>query len=224
MAKDVLIIGESGTGKSTSYRNLDPKETFIFNCSKKPLPFKGSNKNYTKFDTKAQSGNLVNTTNPELITKVTQWIAKQSHIKNVIYEDLNYVMQNEFIQKAHEKGYDKYTSIGTNFSNIILTAKNLPDDKFIFVSMHPDIGTDAQGNKIIKPKTVGTLVDKYLDIPGMFTIVLGSKVKIDDAKREYVFMTQTDGYAPYKSPMDMLELEEPNDLAVIKQKVIDYYN
>lgn len=224
MATDVLIIGESGSGKSTSYRNLDPKETFIFNCSKKPLPFKGSASMYTKFNPQDQTGNLFSSINPESIIKIISWIGKASHIKNVILDDANFIMQQEFISRAFEKGYDKYNSIGANFSNVILALKNLPSDKFIFVSMHPDIATDADGNKIVKPKTVGTMVDRYLDIPGMFSIVLGTKVKITDDYHEYIFVTQRTNSEPLKSPMGMLELEEPNDLKVIRDKIIDYYN
>lgn len=180
---------------------------------------------YTKFDPSNQTGNMFSSADPDSIIKVIGWIAKAgTHIKNVILDDANFIMQQEFIARAFEKGYDKYNSIGANFSNVILALKNLSEDKIIFVSMHPDIGTDANGNKIVKPKTVGTMVDRYLDIPGMFTIVLGSACKISDSTREYIFETQRTDSSPLKSPMGMLDEQEPNDLAIIAQKIHDYYN
>jgi len=224
MAKDILIIGASGTGKSTSYRNLDPKETFIINVSKKPLPFRGFAKNYTPFDASNKTGNLLNTDKPSTIVKILQWLKGQPQYKNVICEDLNYIMQQEYLARANEKGFDKFTDIGVNFTNVINAGKSLPDDTLFIVSMHPQVVVDASGNKIVKAKTVGKLVDNYLTIEGMFTVVVFSKVEVDEGKRNYFFETQTDGETTAKSPMEMLELKEPNDLALIKEKIEEYYH
>lgn len=224
MARDVLIIGASGTGKSTSYRNLNPKETFIINCSKKPLPFRGFSKNYTPFSIETKTGNLLNTDKAASIVKILKWLKSQTQFTTVIVEDANYVMQSEYLAKANEKGYEKFTELGVNFSNIVQAGKNLSDTTLFVMSMHPEVTVDAQGNRVIKAKTVGKLVDQYLTIEGMFTVVCFSKVEVDGSTRDYFFETQTDGVTTAKSPMEMLEFKEPNDLQEIKEKINDYYN
>ncbi len=221
MAQEILIIGQSGTGKSTSLRNLNPAETVIINPTKKNLPFKGFRTNYTVFSKENPTGNLFNIDNSTGVIQALLHIdSKMPHIKNVIIDDANYMVAFEFIKRAKEVGYNKFTDIGTGFSKVITTGKDLRDDLNFIVMMHPEVDTDALGNKIIKAKSIGKLVDQYLNIEGMFSMVLYTKVvKLPDNKgMDYVFVTQNDGSNTGKSPMGMFDtLEIPNDLSNVIQ-------
>lgn len=225
MAKDILILGESGSGKSTSFRKLPPKETFIFNVSQKPLPFKGSFKSYTEFDPASKTGNMLSTDNSSVISKVMAWIKTQDHIKYVILDDLNYTMQKEYLRRASETGFNKFVEIGQHFNDLIEQGKKLPNDKYFIVTMHPETEMDSEGVVKIKPKTVGKLIDKYLVIEGVFTVVLLAQVKeVEEEELEYYFETQSRRGSVSKSPMGMLDFKEPNDIVEIIKKIENYYN
>lgn len=225
MAKDILIIGPSGSGKSTSYRNLDPNETFIFNVSKKPLPFKGSMTKYNEFDPSTKTGNMFSSNNYASILKVLQWLKGQTQFKNIILDDSNYIMQQEYIKRAYENGYQKFTEIGVHYAEIINLGKSFNNDVLFVVSVHPEYFTNIDGEVSVKSKTVGKLVDNYLTVEGMFTIVLYANPESseDGTQKNYVFETQSLNGTPSKSPMGMLEVKEPNDLKVIKDKINKYY-
>ena len=132
MGNCVIILGKSGTGKSTSIKNLDPKETVIFNVLKKRLPFKGSSTLY----------NLENK-NMFVMDEYTQLISyletisnKAAHVKNIIIDDCIYVMRKEYFRRAKEAGYTKYTELAQHFQQIISTCENLRDDLNIFFILH----------------------------------------------------------------------------------------
>lgn len=224
MAQEILVLGQSGTGKSTSLEGLDPKETVIINPTKKALPFKGFRTQYTEATKENQQGNIYNVdTAPLVIAALEHISSKMPHIKNVILDDANYIMAFEFIAKAKETGYGKFTDIGVNFSNIIKAGRNLRGDINFIVMMHPEVDTDAFGNKIVKAKTVGKLVDQYLNIEGMFSIVLYTKVKQGKDGMEYVFVTQNDGSNTGKSPKGMFpKLEIPNDMNYVIKQIQEY--
>ena len=177
MAQEILIIGQSGTGKSTSLTNLDSNITAIINPAKKALPFKGFKSKYKEWNKDNPTGNLFNVDNATQIIQVLDYInTKRPEIKNVIIDDANYIMAFEYIKRAKETGFQKFTDIGVNYSNIITKGCSMRDDINFIVMMHPEVDTDALGNKIIKAKSVGKLVDQYLNIEGMFSIVLYTKV------------------------------------------------
>jgi len=226
MSQGILIIGQSGTGKSTSLETLDPKETFIINPAKKPLPFKGFKTKYTAWSTSNPTGNLLNNDSPVTIMQTLEFITtKRPEIKTIIVDDANYIMAFEYIKRAKETGYQKFTDIGTNFSNIITKGTSLRSDINFIVIMHPETETDAFGNKQVKAKSVGKLVDQYLNIEGMFSIVLYSKVIKSEKSMDYVFITQNDGTNTGKSPKGMFETYEiPNDLNYVLTKINEYNN
>jgi AAA domain len=226
MAQEILIIGESGQGKSTSLRNLDPKTTFIINVAKKPLPFRGWKSNYTTFNKENPEGNIAYTDSMPLVIKTIEHIkASLPHIRTVVIDDANYLMQNEYIRRGSETGFAKFTDIGVGFAKVFQSLKGLPDDMYVIMMMHPEVTTDTFGNKGYKAKAIGKLVDNYLTIEGMFSIVLYTKVLKDDkGVLSYHFVTQSDGTTTGKSPMGMLNPLEPNDLSVIFKKVEEYNN
>lgn len=226
MGQEILIIGQSGTGKSTSLEKLNPKETAIINPTSKALPFKGYKNNYKEFTKDNKEGNLFNLDTASAILQSLDYINNNMpHVKNVILDDGNYIMAFEYIARAKESGFAKFTDIGTNYSNIIMKGKKLRSDLNFILMMHPEIDTDSMGNRITKAKTVGKLVDQYLNIEGMFSIVLYTKVKSTDKGVNYVFVTQNDGSNTGKSPKGMFNsLEIPNDLSLVLSKINEYNN
>ena len=159
MAELIAVVGASGSGKSTSLRNLDPKSTFIINVAGKALPFKGFKKNYTLLkqnpDTKKFEGNLYNTSDVAKIAQVLKIIDKtRPEIKVVVLEDVQYLMGFEMMDRANEKGYDKFSQIAANFYSVLKEAMNMRDDLKVCVLTHSENMGDGL-NPSYKIKTVG---------------------------------------------------------------------
>lgn len=226
MAQSILIIAESGSGKSTSIRTLNPKETFIINIASKPLPFKNWQNNYKLYDkTTNPNGNLLNISNPTNIYAAMKHVSeKMPHVKNLIIDDWQYMSSFEYFDRASEKGYDKFTQIAANLAQVAKLPKDLRDDLFIFFLTHSEDTIDVNGKRKIKAKTVGKMIDNSLTLEGLFSIVLFAKViKNEKNKLEYVFVTQTDGENTCKTPMEMFDNEYiPNDLELVRQTILKY--
>jgi hypothetical protein len=206
MAELIAIVGQSGTGKSTSVKTLDPKTTVMINITGKPLPFRGWLGSYNPEVKISEGGNYFEGDKTGDITKILQYVSdKRPEIK--------------------EKGYDKYTDIGTNMFMILDTAKKLRRDLKVYILFHEE--TVAEGfNKKRKIKTIGTMVDNYLTIEGLCTIVLFTQVEFNDKEKkgEYYFITQSDGSTTAKSPEGMFDSNKlPNDLQLVSDAV-DKYN
>jgi hypothetical protein len=225
MAQSVLVIAESGSGKSTSGRNLDPKQTFWINIANKPLPFKGWKKNYTLISKDNPKGNMTNASSAAGIIKALKHINdNMPHITNVVIDDWQYMSAFEYFDKAQEKGYDKFTSIATNLAQVAKYPKDLRDDLYCFFLTHSEDSTDMNGHRKVKAKTVGKMIDNALTLEGLFSIVLFGKVRREeDGTVKYGFETQTDGNNTCKSPMGMFEESFiDNDLQHVKDCIIEY--
>ena len=197
------ILGRSGTGKSYSIRNFDKTEVGIVNVQGKILPFKGSG----SFD-------IVNTDNSYEIVGKIQEMAKK--YKAVVVDDFQYVMANEFMRRATEKGYDKFTEIAKHAWDIADCVRMLPADVIVYVMCHTD--TDQDGFE--KLKTIGKLLDEKIVLEGMSTIVL--KTAVSDG--QYMFLTQNNGKDTVKSPAGMFPAYAiDNDLKYVDQKIRNYY-
>jgi len=218
MSNTILIIGESGSGKSSSIRNLEPKETFLFNVLDKPLPFRGYKKNYLRTTTEERKANYLATDDYSLIIRTLRKINdERPEIKSVIIDDFQYIMANEFMKRATERGFDKFTEIGQHAWNIVNTLISLRENIDCFVLSHTD--TDASGR--VKPKTIGKMLDDKITLEGMFTIVLHALI-IDS---KYKFLTQNDGTHVAKSPIDMFKNKLiDNDLLFVKEQTTIYFN
>ena len=221
-SKLVGIVGATGTGKSTSIKHLNPEETYIINVAKKELPFKGSEKFYN-----IEKRNYVELDDANDISRKLKAISETApHIKNIILEDSNYVMGFTMLDKAMEKGYEKFSVMARDTVTMIKTARQLRDDMTVFYFSHPD--TIEDGGDIIgyKMKTSGKLIDNQINLEGLFTVVLYTNVEENkDGSIQYGFLTNRFKKIPAKSPDGMFsELKIPNDLQLVVNTLNEYYN
>ena len=217
MSNTTLIIGESGTGKSTSLRNLDPKETFVINVLDKPLPFRGYKAHYKPMTKSNPEGNYYATDDFNLLLRCINAVNERIEIKNLIIDDFQYIMGNEFMRRALEKGFDKFSDIAQHAWSIIKALTQTRSDLYCFVLSHSD--SDAQGR--MKCKTIGKMLDDKITLEGMFTIILHTQI-VDG---EYRFLTQNNGTHIAKSPLYMFEDKLiDNDLQMVRKKMIEYFN
>ena len=194
-----LILGESGNGKSASLRNIPEDQILVINVADKPLPFKN------------HMESLSSDNYPDIIKEM-----KLTKKKIIVIDDAQYLMANEFMRRAGERGFDKFTEIAQKFWTLIQTVKELPKDVTVYVLAH--IERDQNGNE--KIKTIGKLLDEKITIEGMFTIVL--KASVTDGV--YIFSTQSNGHDTVKSPMGMFPTSTiDNDLWYVDRKIREYY-
>lgn len=205
MAYPILIIGRSGMGKSTSLRNLDPDKTALINVLGKPLPFRG------KF-------NQIVTTD---YVKIMNAISKTNR-PIVVIDDAGYLMTSAFMighssQGAGNALYSFYNTLGDNFWFLIEHIRSLPTNQRVYLIMHED-GNESYD--IIKPKTIGKMLDEKVCIEGMFSICL----RCVYSNGRHVFRTRTNGKDTSKTPLGMFEEEEiDNDLKVVDEKIKEFY-
>lgn len=205
MATPVLIIGKSGSGKSTSLRNCVGNDDWnLIRVLNKPLPFKGKVNGWTTDD-----------------YQVVMKALGQSKAKNIVLDDAGYLITNHFMRGHSSAGagngvFTLYNNIGDYFWNLIQFIIKLPEDKIVYVMMHEDKNDFGD----IKPKTIGKLIDEKVCLEGMFTIVL----RCIEESGKHLFVTQASDGAVSKSPMGMFEtLTIDNDLLLVEKAVRDYY-
>lgn len=226
-AETIAIVGESGTGKSTSLRNLNPETTFIISTTGKPLPFRAWKKKYIpiKIEGKNVSGNYYVSSKWDQILKILQIIDKMMpHIKQVIIDDFQYVLSYEFVDRATEVGYTKFSELAQHAMEILRYSEKMREDcKMIFLTHSENVGDNVNPKYVIK--TVGKLLSEKVTLEGLFTYIFFTKVNEGDSGRmEYKLITNNDGSCVAKTSLGMFEdLEIDNDLDEIV-KVIDAYN
>lgn len=227
MGQGILVVAESGSGKSTSIETLNPAETFIINVANKPLPFRGWKKKYTIWSRENAAGNMYDKAGAQNIEACIKYVnEKRPEIKNIVIDDFQYMSSFEFFDRADEKGYEKFTQIGGHLARIARMPIVLRDDLFVFFLTHAEEGTDVEGKRKFKAKTIGKMVDEKLTLEGLFSIVLFGKVKKDkEGGIRYVFETSNNGENTCKSPKGMFDkFEIPNDLSLVRQAIIDFEN
>ena len=199
MGIPVLILGESGSGKSTSLRNFEPGEVLVFNVANKPLPFR------KKLDT------VPNATYASIGKEM-----QKKEYKTYVVDDSQYLLAFEIFDRAKDTGYGKFTDIALRFRNMLdFVIKHMPEDTIVYFLHH----TETSDTGKVKAKTVGKMLDNQLTVEGLFSIVLLASTDGTTHK----FITQSDGYTTAKSPMDMFPLEIDNDLKVVDKTIREYW-
>lgn len=208
MGLPVLILGESGSGKTTSLRHFKQDEVGIISVVGKPLPFKSDLKT-CNLNREAKKRNENRYT---LLKK----IIKTSDKNTIVIDDSQYLLSFDSFDKAKIKGYDKFIDLAVDFEKFLeFCIDEVPDDKIIYFLHHTET-TDAGKTKL---KTIGKMLDQQLTVEGLFSIVLLCKAR----KQEHVFVTQNEGNSTAKSPMEMFELEIDNDLKFVDKTIREYY-
>lgn len=203
MAQKVLIMGESGTGKSTSMRNCDPATTAVVNPVGKPLPFKNH------FDM------MNNETDAKKITKYMKDQAAAGK-KLIVVDDFQYILAVPYMNRIKETGWDKYNDFGANYFEIIDCCKDLPDDVVVVYMTH----LETLDNGLTTVKLIGKLLREKITIEGLFTVVLRTGVN----EGKYYFYTQNSGKDTVKSPIGMFPTYAiDNDLNYVVDKIRNYY-
>ena len=200
MGIPVLILGESGTGKSASMRNFAPEHVGVFNVGAKPFPFRSRLNKVDTDDYRVIMGGL-----------------SKMKTKSAVIDDAQYLMANEYMRRCKENGYQKFTDIATNFWSLVqYVIRELPSDRIVYFLAH--VERDQEGRE--KCKTIGKMLDDKITVEGLFTIVL--KTHVQDGV--YTFVTQNSGADTVKSPMGMFDtMEIDNDLAMVDAVIRDYY-
>lgn len=209
MSIATMILGQSGTGKSTSLRNLDPTKTLLIQCVKKPLPFKS---NWTEVSAENQSGNIMVRSDSEKIISAMERTSRDI----VVIDDFQYLLAQEFMNRSHETGYAKFTEMARHYYDVLMKASSLADHKRVYLLSHTEQSESGQ----VKAKTIGKLLDEKITVEGLLTIVLRTHV----INGNYKFSTQNSGQDTVKTPMGMFEQELiDNDLSAVDSAICEYY-
>ena len=199
MGVSVLVLGASGSGKSTSLRNFEPDEVGVFDVAGKPLPFR-------------KKLSVAHRPSYGVIMKALKANNKRAYV----IDDANYLMAFQNFALASQKGYDKFTTMAVNFEQLLEASNATDEDTVTYYLMHPEFDNDGR----MKPKSIGKMLDSQLCIEGMFPIVLVAQ-RMEDG---YRFVTQTDGMTPAKAPMGMFDnVIIDNDLKAVDTAIRDYW-
>lgn len=216
MSIATMILGQSGTGKTTSLRNLNPDDVLLIQAVKKPLPFRS--KTWLPCTKGNPHGSIIVTDCAPTIVGAMQRTAKPI----IVIDDFQYILANEFMRRVldNETGnsaFAKYNEIARNAWDILMTAGKLADNTRVYILAH----TQEDDSGRIKAKTIGKLLDEKITIEGLLTIVMRTAV----INGQYLFSTQNSGMDTVKTPMDMFADEYiPNDLQTVDLAVQDYYS
>lgn len=203
MGNLIMVLGKSGSGKSTSLRNFGPDEVGVFSIAGKRMPFR------SKLP-------IINHAGYSTITKVL----KANRRRCYVIDDAGYLMQFDNFARAKEKGYGKFTDMALSFEQLLRVAAATNDDTNVYFLMHPE-ESDGETERV---KTIGKMLSEKLCIEGLFPIVLDCEVRMtDDGKPRYVFVTENDGTNLAKAPMEMFEPVIDNDLKMVDETIRDYW-
>lgn len=227
MANFCMILGKSGSGKSSSIRTLDPKTTVIINVLKKRLPFKGSQKLYNK-----ESNNLFNIDDYSGIVNIIKSIdtnANAKYVRNIVIDDGTYIMRGEYFKTAKQTGFSKFVDMAAHFQSIIKTAEDARQDLNIFLIMHSEDIVNDGAIVGYKASTIGKLIDNAYNPIEVTPMLLYADVKYDENKKpQYGFYTHRTLIGsieiPAKTPTDMFKEDFiPNDLGLVVKAMDEYY-
>ena len=209
MSIATMVLGQSGTGKTTSLRNMDPAQTLLIQVISKPLSFRS--KNWKMVD--KDGGNMIVAAKSDLICQAMRKTTRPI----IVVDDLQYLLATEFMERAYEKGYDKFTEMARHYYDMLVTAMTLSPDKRVYLLSHTDTSDTGQ----VKAKTIGKLLDDKITVEGLVTIVLRTLV----INGQYVFSTRNSGQDTVKTPLGLFDSEHiDNDLAEVDAAITAYYD
>lgn len=204
-----LILGHSGSGKTTSLRNLVPEDTLVLQVVKKSLPFRS--KDWTICNKDNPKGSIFHTGADS--SKIIQAMNKTDK-KVIIIDDFQYLMSFELMNRTSERGFDKFTDIAKHAFDVCEAATQIGGDKIVYLLCH--ITSDDHSERM---KTIGKMLDEKIVLEGMFTIVLKTVV----TNGVYEFSTVNSGSDTVKTPLEMFDAPRiPNDLAIVTQAILNY--
>lgn len=209
MSNIILVMGDSGSGKTTSMRNLDPSSTYYIDCDKKGLSWRGWRKQYN-----SENKNYCATSDADKIMQILKGISDtREDIHVIIVDTLNWIMLDDEFNRMKEKGYDKWLDLAFSIRGVIAMAQQLREDITVVFTAHTQTERDESGYMYTRMKTSGKKLDKVC-VESMFGTVLMSRCK-DAESHEYIFETQANN-STAKTPMGAFEsLEIPNDMAEV---------
>lgn len=213
MSRVIGIMGESGSGKTTSMRNLDPKSTYYIDCDKKGLSWKGWREQYNQ-----ENNNYYCTDYVQIVSQIISNISeKATHIKTIIIDTLNGLMVADEVRRMKEKGYDKWQDMAQCVWNLLDSLYSFRDDLTIIVVCHSQTQKEDDGYTFTRIKTSGKKLDK-LSIETKMTTVLYAVAK----SGKYVFKTHSDN-STAKTPLGAFEDDEiDNDITIVLDALKDY--
>lgn len=221
MSKLVGVVGDTGTGKTSSIETMDPKDTYVIGVAGKEMPFKGSDKKYN-----AENRNYKAVESAKEVLDLLKVLSKDApHIKNIVIDDANYIMAFDLVNKATETGFTKFSLLAQGMVRLIQEAKKLREDLIVYYFTHSDEVEDSGEIVTYKMKTAGKMLDNQVNLAGLFTIVLYTYVETKGDKSSYWFVTNRFQKFPAKTPRGMFsETKVPNDLAEVTRTIREYYN
>lgn len=215
MAKAIAIMGESGSGKTTSMRNLDPATTFYVDSDKKGLSWRGWREQYS-----GEKQNYLQTDFPQVALQALQKInesEKYKHIKVIVFDTINGLMIADEMRRMSEKGYDKWQDLAASIYNLIDYSLTVRDDLTPIFVAHTQTDHDDNGYLFTRIKTSGRKLDK-ITLESKFSTVLLAKV-VDG---RYVLETQSD-HSTAKSPLGAFEEKNiDNDITKVLEALADF--
>ena len=208
MAKVICIMGESGSGKTTSMRNLNPDTTLYIDCDKKGLSWKGWKSVFN-----AENKNYLRTDFPQVVLSALKKVEEQEnykHIETIVVDTLNGLMVADEMRRTKEKGYDKWQDLAQSIYDLVDYSLTMREEVTVIFTAHTQTDHDEGGYLFTRIKTSGRKLDK-ITLESKFSTVLLSKCV--DGK--YMFETQAN-FSTAKSPMGAFEEKEvENDITKI---------
>lgn len=230
MGQRIAIVGAPTKGKSTSalpnkelnIEGLKPEETIIITFSGKQLPVRGANKLYPRDLAISKGGRFWYCEDVKHLPKVIKFISEsRPEIKNILFEDMQFSMSNEYMARAKENGYNKFVDIGVNFAAWMRAVQDSREDLYCWIIWHPENAEKGLYNM----KTLGGMVDSYLSPEGLMDLILHADCEKSGNKMDYFLVTNNDGRYPARTPSGMFtDLHIPNDLGKVRKAIEEYYN
>lgn len=235
----ILVLAPSGFGKTTSIgsipeysiQGLVPEETFIISATSKPLPFRKSGDLFKVIPrgnppTQANGNRYISNVGEEVAKVINFVIDSRPEIKNIVIDDMNYIMQDMYMNQAMKSGFDVFKKIGKAMDEIFSAMERAVDKNVICLAHYEEFRDSNNDTISYRFKTVGKMVQDYITPEGKYDIVLFGRQTINEEKRVVKqFVTNFDGTYPSKSPVGMFtEMYIPNDLGLVVKTVNEYYN